>query len=80
MAKFKVVHDRPTCIGCSACAGVCPDFWEMNDDGKSNLKGSTKKDGDQYELELDDPKCNESAAKSCPVNCIHLFEGETKKI
>jgi len=75
----KITHDRNICIGCGACAAVCPDFWKMADDGKSDLAGA-KKESDSFVLELPDKKCNLSAAQSCPVNCIHLEEGGKKLI
>lgn len=74
----KIIHDRKGCIGCGACAAVCPDFWEMDSDGKSNLKGA-KADGNNFILEVPDQKCNMNAAQSCPVNVIHLEE-EGKKL
>ena len=74
---FKVIHDRPACIGCGACAAVCADYWEMAPDGKSTLKGA-KEEGTDFTLDLDDAKCNMDAAKSCPVNCIHI-ENEGKR-
>jgi len=66
---MKVVHEREKCIGCGACVAVCPKFWEMKDDGKSNLK-SSKKVGKNFELEVKDPGCSEEAANTCPVQCI----------
>lgn len=36
--KYKIVHDRDICIGCSACASACDKYWKMNDaDGKSDI-------------------------------------------
>ncbi|OQY37949.1 MAG: ferredoxin [Candidatus Cloacimonetes bacterium 4572_65] len=32
--KFKV--DQDTCIGCGACAGTCPEVFEL-EDGKSQV-------------------------------------------
>ena len=52
----KVIHEREKCIGCGACAAVCPDFWEMSDDGKSVLKGG-KKAGSNFELTVKDAGC-----------------------
>lgn len=71
----KITHDRDVCIGCGACAAVCPDYWEMGDDGKSDLKGA-KKDA----LELKEAGCNTEAAQGCPVNCIHIEEDGKKVI
>ena len=38
----RIIHEREKCIGCGACAAVCPEFWEMKGDGKSHLKKSSK--------------------------------------
>ena len=62
MAKFKIVHERDKCIGCGACVNVCPDNWQMAKDGKSKPK----------KTDIDEPGCNQSAADSCPVQCIHV--------
>ena len=80
MAKFTIKHDRPNCIGCGACAAVCSGFWEMDDDGKSNLKGS-KKTGETEERDIEekDFEKNKEAADSCPVNVIHIENKETKE-
>jgi len=74
----KIIHDRPVCIGCGACAAVCPDYWEMAGD-KSHLKGS-KAQGEQFVLEVPKAGCNNEAAQSCPVNCIHIEENGKKLI
>lgn len=72
----KIIHERSNCIGCGACAAVCPDFWEMDNDGKSILKGAnhTKKGEEivKSELEIDDVACNKQASESCPVNIIKI--------
>lgn len=81
MGKFLIEHDRPNCIGCGACIAVAPEFWEMNDDGKSDVKGGkNRKDGWQEreisEKELD---ANKQAAETCPVNVIHIKDTEKNK-
>lgn len=74
MAKYVIRHDRPNCIGCAACEAVCSKFWEMNADGKSDVKGSNTREDGWLELEIDeaDLQCNKEAAESCPVNVIHI--------
>ena len=62
MAKYKITHDRKKCIGCGMCAAVCPDNWEMKEDGKSSPK----------KIELGEVGCNAEAEKNCPVNIIHV--------
>ena len=77
--KIKIIHDRPICIGCGACAAVCDKHWEMNDDGRSDLK-KAKVVGKTQVLELDNMDCNKEAAEACPVNCIHIEEDGKKLI
>jgi len=73
--KFKVVHIREDCIGCGACASVCPEYWDMDSEGKSKLKGGVKSDGGETLGPIEENfDCNNEAAESCPVNCIHIFE------
>ena len=75
--KYKIVHDRDTCIGCAACASVCPNYWSMADDGKSDVKGGVKTgNGGEEVVEnlTEEFDSNVEAAESCPVNCIHVLE------
>ncbi len=67
----KVTHELEKCIGCGACAAVCPKFWEMGDDSKAHLKGSKKK-GKIEELTVKNVDCNKDAEGTCPVQCIHV--------
>lgn len=69
---MKIIHERQKCIGCGACAVVCPAFWEMAEDGKANLKGAKKIQNENYQLEVEEVGCNKEAADSCPVQCIHI--------
>ena len=77
--KFQIQHDRPNCIGCAACAAVAPDFWVMNEDGKSDIVDCTKRDDEWEELNIEekDFQVNKEAADSCPVNVIHIINKET---
>lgn len=60
----KIEIDRSKCIGCGSCAAVCPDNWEMADDGKSKPK----------KTEVKEVGCNEKAAQVCPVKCIKIIK------
>ena len=79
MGKFLVEHDRPNCIGCGSCAAVAPEFWEMNDDGKADVKGGCNRADGWQEREVEEKSfgCNLKAAESCPVNVIHLKNKKT---
>ena len=70
----KVIQQRDKCIGCGTCVAVCPAFWQMGDDGKSNLKDAKDAGGNKFELEVDDVGCNKEAAASCPVQVIIVEE------
>ena len=73
---YTIKHDRENCIGCGACPIMAPDFWEMDDDGKSNLINS--KDNERV-IDDKDFNANLEAAESCPVEVIHIMNNETKE-
>lgn len=70
MPKIKLELEK--CIGCGSCAAVCPKYFELQDDGKSHIKGAVKQDVE--ELEVEKIECAESAAEACPVQCIHVIK------
>lgn len=59
---IKINHKRDKCIGCSSCVSICPENWIMASDNKAKPKQTT----------LNDIGCNQKAADSCPVKCIHI--------
>lgn len=58
----KVNKDK--CIGCGYCVSVCPDVFELADDGKSQVKKEAK----------DDENCIKEAKEGCPVGAIELSD------
>ena len=64
MPKYKIVHERESCIADGVCASLCPDNWIMDEDGLATCLNT----------ELDDLGCNMEAAQACPVNIIHIYE------
>ncbi len=86
MPGYTIDHDRPTCIGCAACEAVAPDFWEMAEDGKSDVKGAERVMSgndivrEKLDIKKEDFRINMDAAESCPVNCIHLLDEKGKKL
>jgi ferredoxin len=62
MAK-KVTVDQELCIGCGACANLCPKVFALGDDGKSNVLDET---GGECDVDI--------AANSCPVGAIKVTE------
>ena len=74
MTKFKVIHYKKDCISCGACAAISPEFWEMDEEGLAQLKGSSVVE-DHQELEINTEVAKaetQEAADVCPVNIIHV--------
>ena len=63
---MKAYVDKDTCIGCELCTQICPDFFSMDDDGKS----VAKKDDIAQNLQDDAVE----ARDSCPVSAIDIEE------
>ena len=57
----KITIDKAACIGCGACAAICP-------------SGFTIKDGKAVSKKASVPKvtCEKDAADSCPVAAIKI--------
>ncbi len=62
--KYSIEIDRDTCIGDQLCTNEAPNTFEMDGDGIAVVKDAA---GDEPEIIL-------SAAKCCPVDCIHVTE------
>jgi ferredoxin len=72
---MKVVYKLNKCIGCGSCAAVCPDFFELDEEGKAHLKNSSfDKDRQEESLTVDKKDCFQDAADACPVQCIKIIE------
>lgn len=60
MSKIKINDDL--CIGCGTCESICPEVFEVREDGKSHVKE-----------EIDLP-CVKEAEESCPEQAITVKE------
>ncbi len=58
----KITLEKEKCIGCGTCIAVCPEHFEMGEDGFARVKNS----------EAEEVGCSVNAAQSCPVQCIHV--------
>ncbi len=63
---MKAIVDKNTCIGCGLCAGICPEIYTMDEDGKS--VASDEVIPDALEGEATD------AMHQCPVDAISMSE------
>lgn len=50
--------NKETCIGCGSCVALCPETFQMGNDGKSEV------------ISQDNIECAKNAAESCPVQAI----------
>lgn len=61
---MKVCVDVEVCTGCGPCVDICPEVFEMNDEGIAIVKMNP------VSSELED-SCRE-AADSCPTDAISI--------
>ena len=59
---MKLVVDKDICIGCGACAAICPDVFEIDDEGLA-----TSIANEVAEEVMDDAI---DAKEGCPVDAI----------
>lgn len=56
----EVTVDKDACIGCGTCVAMCPNVFQMGDDGKCHVANS--KGASEQEIQ--------QAIDACPVQCI----------
>jgi len=59
---MKPVVNHECCIGCGTCVAICPNVFQLRDDGKSNVVNP--KGASEEEIK--------KAADACPVQCISM--------
>lgn len=67
--KLKVMSD--VCIGCGACQAICPDCFEITDEGTACVKVD----------EIPEESVNDAndAKEGCPVSAIVEIDNEDEK-
>jgi ferredoxin len=63
LAKVPYV-DQEACTGCELCNQICPDVFEMNDEGLAEVKNPQGASEDEIQEAID----------SCPAECISWKE------
>ncbi len=71
MVKFVWV-DKEACIGCGVCVAIAPDYFQMEDDGKSVAIHNGEKG--RVKVEEQDEENVMTAVHSCPTNAIKVDE------
>lgn len=78
MEKVRVVKDA--CIGCGSCAAICPDVFEIADDGFAQVKSNIDFETDILNTEAKTPITEEikkdvmDAIDGCPTGAIEIYE------
>jgi ferredoxin len=62
------VVDEDLCIGCGTCEEICPDVFQVGDDGFSHVIAPDP------EAACADVDCCEAAAEECPVDAISILD------
>ena len=71
---MKITQDQSACIGCGACAAICPTDWKLEGD-KAILIGAKKEGAKNVFVKIaKDAGCNKDAENACPVRCIKVEE------
>jgi ferredoxin len=65
---MRPVVDESLCIGCGTCEEICPDVFEVGDDGFSHVIAIGP------EATCAAAGCCEEAAEECPVSAISLVD------
>ena len=68
---MKVKVNKDACIGCGACAAICDEVFEINDEGLSEAKVEEVKEELQDEVR--------DAVDSCPTGAIEVNEGQDEE-
>ncbi len=79
MAKYRVVVDRQTCIGCGVAPAVCSDVFILDENTGKNMVV------EKYAVETTNEvsigivpeelyECVKKAAEACPVGAIKIEE------
>jgi len=61
---MKAYVDKDTCISCGLCPSLCPEVFEMEDDGKAGVTTEV--------VPADAEGSAKEAEESCPVNAISV--------
>ena len=82
--RYKVVYDRPNCIGVLTCVAFYSGRWATNkQDGKADLVGGKEDPSSPgtWVLEFTEEELEKFkvSADVCPVKVIHIFDMETNE-
>ncbi len=65
---MKIKINQEECIGCGSCQAICPEVFELDEQGKAIVKGSQSDQGETNE------ECAKEGVDICPVEAIQIEE------
>ncbi len=73
---MKVKVNKDACIGCGACAAICDEVFELNDEGLSEVKVEENSENKEEFISVKEELQDEvrDAADSCPTGAIEIEE------
>ena len=73
---MKVKDNKDACIGCGACAAICDEVFEINDEGLSEVKVEENSENKEEFVSVKEELQDEvrDAADSCPTGAIEVKE------
>ena len=78
---MKVKVNKDACIGCGACAAICDEVFEINDEGLSEVKVEENSENKEEFVSVKEELQDEvrDAADSCPTGAIEVEEGQEEE-
>ena len=78
---MKVKVNKDACIGCGACAAICDEVFELNDEGLSEVKVEENSENKEEFVSVKEELQDEvrDAADSCPTGAIEVEEGQEEE-
>ena len=70
---MKAFVDKDTCISCGLCPTICPEVFEMQEDGKAGIRDNGKEATFNNRASEEDIIISaKEAEESCPVDAISV--------
>ena len=78
---MKVKVNKDACIGCGACAAICDEVFEIDDEGLSEVKVEENSENKEEFVSVKEELQDEvrDAADSCPTGAIEVEEGQEEE-